>query len=46
MNELFSSLTRAIEGAPTIAMSAALVWGILSVVLSPCHLARDRKSVV
>lgn len=39
MNELFSSLTRAIEGAPTIAMSAALVWGILSVVLSPCHLA-------
>jgi len=39
INELFSFLSRAIEGAPAIAMAAAAVWGVLSVVLSPCHLA-------
>ena len=30
---------RAVEGTPAIAMAASLVWGILSIVLSPCHLA-------
>jgi len=39
ISELFSSLTRAVEGTPAIAMTAALAWGILSIVLSPCHLA-------
>jgi cytochrome c-type biogenesis protein len=39
INELFSSLTRAVEGTPAIAMTAAVVWGILSILLSPCHLA-------
>ncbi len=39
MSELFAQLTRAMEGAPLIALSAALVWGILSILLSPCHLA-------
>lgn len=39
MSELFSSLTQAIDGTPAVAMGAALIWGILSVVLSPCHLA-------
>jgi len=39
MQELFSNLTRAVEGTPTVALGAALLWGILSVVLSPCHLA-------
>jgi cytochrome c-type biogenesis protein len=39
MEELFTSLSRAVEGSPLIALSAAFVWGILSVVLSPCHLA-------
>jgi cytochrome c-type biogenesis protein len=39
VNELFTQLTRAMEGAPLIAMGAALVWGILSILLSPCHLA-------
>jgi cytochrome c-type biogenesis protein len=39
MNELFTALTRAVEGAPLIALSAALLWGILSILLSPCHLA-------
>jgi cytochrome c-type biogenesis protein len=36
---LFTHLSRAIEGGPAVALSAALVWGILSILLSPCHLA-------
>ena len=39
INHLFSGLTRAVEGTPAIAMTAAVIWGILSIVLSPCHLA-------
>jgi cytochrome c-type biogenesis protein len=39
MQELFAALTRAVEGTPAIAMGAAFVWGILSILLSPCHLA-------
>ena len=39
MEELFSSLTRAVEGTPGIALGAAFIWGVLSIVLSPCHLA-------
>ena len=39
MGELFVSLTRAVEGAPAVALGASFLWGILSIVLSPCHLA-------
>ena len=39
LSDLFAALTRAVEGTPAIAMTAAVVWGILSIVLSPCHLA-------
>lgn len=39
MEQLFITLTKAVEGAPAIALTAALAWGILSIVLSPCHLA-------
>ncbi|HEX41877.1 MAG TPA: cytochrome C biogenesis protein [Phycisphaerales bacterium] len=39
MERLFTSLTRAVEGTPAIAIGAALAWGILSILLSPCHLA-------
>ncbi len=39
MQELFTRLTHAVEGAPAIALGAALLWGVLSIVLSPCHLA-------
>jgi cytochrome c-type biogenesis protein len=39
VTELFTRLTRAMEGAPLIALSSALIWGILSILLSPCHLA-------
>jgi cytochrome c-type biogenesis protein len=36
--QLFNWLTAAISSAPAIALTAALLWGILSIVLSPCHL--------
>ncbi len=39
LSDLFAALTRAVEGTPAIALTAAVVWGVLSVVLSPCHLA-------
>ncbi|MDD2461541.1 MAG: cytochrome C biogenesis protein, partial [Kiritimatiellae bacterium] len=39
MEQIFTALTRAVEGTPAIAMTAAVVWGVLSIVLSPCHLA-------
>lgn len=39
LEPLFTALTRAIDGAPTVALSAAFVWGMLSILLSPCHLA-------
>jgi cytochrome c-type biogenesis protein len=39
MQELFTQLTKAVEGTPLVALGAALVWGILSIILSPCHLA-------
>ncbi len=39
MIDLFNSLTRAVEGNFLVAFGAAFVWGILSVLLSPCHLA-------
>ena len=36
---LFTALTRAIEGRPAVALAAAFAWGVLSILLSPCHLA-------
>ncbi|MDP2932583.1 MAG: cytochrome c biogenesis protein CcdA, partial [bacterium] len=39
MQELFTQLTRAVESAWFIALAASLIWGILSILLSPCHLA-------
>ena len=39
MEQLFTFLTHAVEGTPALALSAAVVWGILSILLSPCHLA-------
>lgn len=39
MESLFIALSQAVTGTPLIALSAALAWGVLSVVLSPCHLA-------
>ena len=39
MEQLFTNLSHAVEGAPAIALGASVVWGILSILLSPCHLA-------
>jgi len=39
MLEIFEKLTMALYGNPALALSAAFLWGILSVILSPCHLA-------
>ncbi len=39
MESLFASLTAAVDGSPPIALGAAFAWGVLSIVLSPCHLA-------
>ena len=39
MEHLFITLTKAIEGSVPVALGASFVWGILSVILSPCHLS-------
>ncbi len=39
MEQLFSALTHAVEGTPLLALTAAFLWGVLSIILSPCHLA-------
>ena len=39
LESLFTSLSRAIEGTSAVALSASFVWGILSILLSPCHLS-------
>lgn len=39
MDTLFTTLSRAVEGAPAVATAAAFAWGVLSILLSPCHLA-------
>ncbi|MDW7643854.1 MAG: cytochrome c biogenesis protein CcdA [Desulfuromonadales bacterium] len=39
MESLFIALNQAVTGSPLLALAAALAWGVLSVVLSPCHLA-------
>lgn len=38
MQELFTNLTNALEGHALVAFGAAFVWGLLSILLSPCHL--------
>lgn len=39
VEQLFITLTQAVEGTPMVALGASFIWGILSIVLSPCHLA-------
>jgi cytochrome c-type biogenesis protein len=39
MDQIFTRLSTALQGSGTIALLAALAWGALSVLLSPCHLA-------
>lgn len=39
METLFTALNSAVEGSASIALGAALLWGLLSIILSPCHLS-------
>jgi cytochrome c-type biogenesis protein len=39
VEQILTSLSRAVEGAPAVALGASVVWGVLSIILSPCHLA-------
>jgi cytochrome c-type biogenesis protein len=39
IEQIFTTLTHAVEGTPAIALAASFMWGILSIILSPCHLA-------
>ncbi len=39
MTEFLTGLSRAVEGTPALALAASLAWGVLSILLSPCHLA-------
>jgi cytochrome c-type biogenesis protein len=54
MIELFSGLAEMLNGSWWIALVSSFIWGILSIVLSPCHLAtiplivgfiNDRESI-
>ncbi len=39
MQQLFTTLTNAVQGTPAVAVIAAFIWGVLSILLSPCHFA-------
>ena len=39
METLFVWLTRGLSGSAGVALIASFIWGILSILLSPCHLA-------
>src|SRR3989339_12435 len=37
--EIFNRLTSALYSTPEIAILSAFIWGVFSIILSPCHLA-------
>ena len=39
IEQVLSSLSQAVNSTPLFALSAAVGWGVLSILLSPCHLA-------
>ena len=39
MADVLAVLAQALEGTPIVAFAASFVWGVLSILLSPCHLA-------
>ena len=39
MDSLFTTLTEALQGAFSVAILAAFGWGVMSILLSPCHLS-------
>ncbi len=39
IESLMGQLSQAVSGAPLVALAASVGWGVLSILLSPCHLA-------
>ncbi len=39
LRTMFEWLSDSLQSGPIIAMSASFIWGVLSILLSPCHLA-------
>ena len=39
METVFAALNAAVHGSAVVALGAAFAWGVLSILLSPCHLA-------
>jgi len=39
IESVLSSLSQAMSGTPLVALTTAAGWGVLSIILSPCHLA-------
>jgi cytochrome c-type biogenesis protein len=39
INSMFSWLSGAMSGSPVVVLSASFIWGLLSILLSPCHLS-------
>jgi len=39
IDTIFTWLSGAMSGSPLFALTAAFIWGILSILLSPCHLS-------
>ena len=39
IRDLFDLLYKSLYSTPLIAITGSFVWGILSILLSPCHLA-------
>jgi cytochrome c-type biogenesis protein len=39
IDQLLTSLSQGVYAAPAIALAAAAGWGVLSILLSPCHMA-------
>lgn len=39
LNQLFMNVIKCFTSSPIVAISGAFIWGILSVILSPCHLS-------
>nr|HDM59736.1 cytochrome C biogenesis protein [Bacillota bacterium] len=39
LESVFTHLSHWVEGTPVVGLSAAFLWGVLSILLSPCHLA-------
>ena len=39
LETLFTWVTKLLSGHPLLGLLGAFIWGILSILLSPCHLA-------